>query len=335
MDPHVPVQATPCTWHICWQAALGRDLFADETLHGRVRTRLLDAHHRHGRTLMDYLLLPSEIHVLAQLPPGDNPGSLSRAIGNVVARWVRAAHPVRSPVFAGPFRAHAITAPDALRHELRMLAWRPVFLGLCATPSHYAHSALRTALGLRPAQGFDARPMLLLFGETVIASRADLRAWLRMRPSERQARQWELACGLALATGSVGPHVAMARELRRPGAASLVAAGGADGIDGALRLLEAWVKARLGVFQGLDLCIARDAVGARGRALVACLAVAHGLCSAASVARHFHRAKATLSEQMVACRQRPEDQLILAVPAQRIAEEALALCTQPHRPGQR
>jgi hypothetical protein len=335
MDRAVPAEGMPSTWHICWQAAVGRDLFADPSLHARVRARLLDAHGQRGRVLVDYLMLPGEIHVITRLQSGDSAGSVARAVGNVVARWVRAAQPVRSPVFAGPFRAHAIMTVDELRQELRMLAWRPVSLGLCSTPSHYAHSALRTTLGLRPAQGFDARPLLLLFGDPVIPARASLRAWLRTRPSERQTRQWELTCGLVLATGSVGPHAAMARELHRPDAATLVAAGGPDGIDGALALLEAWVKASLGTCQGLDLHTARDAVGARGRALVACLALAHGVCSAASVARHFGRAKATLSEQMAACRQRPADRQILAVPVQRIVEEALALRAPAHRTGQR
>lgn len=312
-------------WHLCWQAAVGCDLYVGGSLYPRVRERLMDAHRRRGRVLMDYLLLPREIHVIAQLQPGDSAGGVARAVGNVVARWVRAAQPVRSPVFAGPFRAHPIISTDDLRHEMRMLAWRPVFLGLCATPSHHAHSALRTTLGLRPAQGFDARPALNLFGESVIQARAAMRAWLRGRPSERQMRQWELACGLALATGTIGPHTAMARELHHPDAARLVAAGGPDSIDGALRLLETWVKARLGICQGRDLHEARDAVGARGRALVACLAVAHGVCSAASVARHFHRAKATLCEQMAACRQRPADRQILSVGVARIVEEALAL----------
>jgi hypothetical protein len=325
MDRTDPVVDAPLAWHICWQAAVGRDLFAEASLHARVRARLLDAHARRGRILLDYLLLPGEIHVLARLQPGDSAGDLARSIGNVVARWVRATQSVRSPVFAGPYRAHAIATPDALRHELRLLAWRPVVLGLCSTPSHYAHSALRTTLGLRPAQGFDARPLLQLFGEAVSPARASLRAWLRGRPSERQTYQWALTCGLVLATGTVGPHVAVARELRQPEAASLVAAAGPGGIDAALALLELWVKARLGAPPGLDLHVARDAVAARGRALVASLALAHRLCSAASVARYFKRAKATLSEQMAACRRRPADRLILAVPVQRIVEEALAL----------
>lgn len=325
MDNSVPDGGDASVWHLCWQAAVGCELFADESLYPRVRERLLDAHRRRGRVLVDYLLLPREIHVIAQLRPGDSPGGVARAVGNVVARWVRATQPVRSPVFAGPFRAHRIPSREDLRHELRMLAWRPVFLGLCATPSYHPHSALRTTLGLRPAQGFDARPALSLFGESVIGARAAMRAWLRHRPSQRQLHQWELVCGLALATGSIGPHRTMARELRQLDAARLVAAGGADGIDGTLRLLEAWVKVRLGLGKNADLHLARDAAAARGRALVACLAVAHGVCSAASVARHFERAKATLSEQMAACRRRPADRQILAVGVTRLVEEALAL----------
>jgi hypothetical protein len=61
------------------------------------------------------------------------------------------------------------------------------------------------------------------------------------------------------------------------------------------------------------------------RALVASLAVQLDLCSAASVARHFKRAKATLSERMAACRLQPEDQWILGTPLGRIVEEAIDL----------
>jgi hypothetical protein len=64
---------------------------------------------------------------------------------------------------------------------------------------------------------------------------------------------------------------------------------------------------------------------ARGRALVACLAVDHRLCSAASVARYFRKAKATLSEQMAACRARSTDRQILETPVRRILEESATL----------
>jgi hypothetical protein len=333
MDSSEPEKDAPAAWHVSWQAAIGRDLFADPSLYARVRERLIESHSRRGRVLVDYTLLPREIHLVSQIAPGDTAGAVARAIGNVVARWVRELHPVRSPVFAGRYRAHPIASDDDLRGELRMLAWRPVLLGLCATPSHHANSALRTVLGLRPAHGFDARTMLHLFGDSVPQARAAMRAWLARRPSDREARQWELACGLALAVGTIGPHAVMARELRNSGATCLVAAAGAAGIDGALLLLQAWVLARLGARRDLDLRNAKSPTGARGRALVACLATEHGLCSAASVARYFSRAKATLSEQMTARRIHPADRQILATPVQRIVEEALALAAA-HPTGQ-
>jgi hypothetical protein len=316
---------SPTMWHLCWQAAVGRVLFVDPSLYRRVRERLIGAHRREGRALVDYVLTPTEIHVVSRLPAGDSAGRVARAVGNVVARWVRQVQPVRSPVFAGPYRAHPIASADELRNEMRMLAWRPVFLALCTTPSHYPHSALRAMLGLTRAQGFDARTLLRLFGESVPQARAAMRAWVAKRPSEREALQWELARGLALTNGGAGSQPSSAREVRGAAAAALLAAGGADGIEGALRLLEAWVVAKLGVRRGVDLQHLADAMGARGRALVACLAVEHGLCSAAWVARHFRRAKSTLSEQMAACRARPADRQILSTPAQRIVAEAMEL----------
>lgn len=332
MDRSVPIKErlgdAPTKWHLCWQAAVGREFFGDPTLYARVRERLIDAHRRPGRVLIDYTLAPTELHVVSEIPAGDTAGGVARAVGNVVARWVRQTQSVRNPVLAGPYRAHPISSAAELRSEVRMLAWRPVFLGLCATPTHYSHGALRIALGLTPAQGFDARSLLRAFGGSVPEARAALRARVAQRPSEREWRLWELTRGLVLATGSVGPQPNMARQVRGAAAAALVAAAGPDGIDGALRLLETWVATKLEAGRSLDLHKASDATGTRGRALVACLAVEHGLCSAASVARYFHRAKATLSEQMTACRARPADQQIMAAPLHRIIEEAAALANR-------
>jgi len=324
-DIEEAAEPSPRMWHLCWQAAVGRVLFVEPWLYRRVRERLIDAHRRAGRVLVDYLLTPTEIHVVSHLAPGDSPGRVARAVGNVVARWVRQAQPVRSPVFAGPFRARPINSMDELRDEMRMLAWRPVFLALCRTPSHYPNSSLRIVLGLTRAQGFDASTLLHMFGEPVPLARAAIRSWVAKRPPEREALQWELACGLASAGGPSGLQPTSPREVRGAAAAALLAAGGRDGIEGALKLIEAWVVARLGVRGGLDLQRESDATAARGRALVACLAVEHGLCSAASVARYFGRAKSTLSEQMAACRARPADVQILHTPVRRITEEALAL----------
>jgi hypothetical protein len=227
-------------------------------------------------------------------------------------------------VLAGPYRAQPILTINGLRDETRMLAWRPVLLELCVTPTHYAQGALRIALGLSAADGFDARPVLLNFGHPVPDARATLRRSIRRRPSAQEWRAWELSRGLELATGSVGPRPTMARAVDSV-AAALIAAGGTYDVDGALELLEAWVIGKIQPMNGLDLHDASSAIAARGRALVGCLAVNHRLCSASSVARYFGRAKATLSEQMAACRKRPVDRLIATTPVPRIIEESAAL----------
>ena len=317
-------RTVPTTWHLCWQAAHGREFFAHSSLHDRIRDRLIAAHGRAGRVLVDYALLPTEIHALTVIPPGDSAGAVARAVGSVVARWVRAAEPLRSPVLAGPYRAYPIGSPAELRNEVRMLAWRPVFKGLCATPTHYPRGALRGALGLSRTDGFDVRPLLGLFGVSILGARSALRGFVRQRPSEQAWRFWELTRGLTLAAGSASNPLAAAREVQGA-AAALVAAGGPDGIDGALLLLEIWIAGKLGVQVGNGPADISRAIGARGRALVACLAVEHGVCSAAAVARHYRRAKATLSEQMNACRSREADRQIIATPVDRLIAEALAL----------
>src|SRR5258708_14507075 len=119
---------SPTMWHLCWQAAVGRELFVDPSLYRRVRERLIGAHRREGRILVDYVLTPTEIHVVSRLAPGDSAGRIARAVGNVVARWLRQVQPVRSPVFAGPYRAHPIASRDVLRADMRSLAWPTGFL---------------------------------------------------------------------------------------------------------------------------------------------------------------------------------------------------------------
>jgi hypothetical protein len=312
------------TWSLCWQAAVGRNFFVDPTLIARIRGRLIGAHQRSGRVLVDFVLLPTEIHAVAQIQTDDSVGGVARAFGNVLSRWVREVQPVRSPVLAGPFHAHPIESIDALRSEFRMLAWRPVLQKLCTTPTHHPHGALRIALGLTPSKGFDARPMLQPFGDSVPLARAALKRWVSGRPTEQEWREWELTRGLELATGSAGLHPFLAKTVDGS-AAALIAAGGSYGVEGALELLERWVSARIHPTGPLDLRTSADPLAARGRALVAGLAVAHGLCSGAAVARHFLRAKATLSEQLSACRARPSDRLLLATPLRRILEESAAL----------
>jgi hypothetical protein len=326
-DSRVECGTEATTWSLCWQAAVGREFFSGQanlSMIERIKGRLIGAHQRSGRVLIDFVLLPTEIHAIAQIGASDSAAGVARAFGNVLSRWVREEWPIRSPVLAGPYRAHPLASQEALRHELRMLAWRPVTLGLCATPIHYAHGALRVASGYSGAKGFDARPMLELFGNSVPDAREALTRWVRRPPSGQERRAWELMRGLELATGSVGPHPLMARGVEGP-AAMLIAAGATFTVDGALELLETWVSAKILPHSPLDLHSESSTTAARGRALVACLAVDHALCSAASVARYFGRAKATLSEQMAACRARSSDRPILATPLRRILDESASL----------
>jgi hypothetical protein len=316
----------PTTWHLCWQAAVGREFFPDKALYGRVQARLIDAHRQRGRQLLDYLLVPTEIHVVSMLPAGETPVGIARAVGNVVSRWVRQSQPISSPILAAPFRAQRLLTIEALREELRMLAWRPVLQGLCRTPIHHPHGALRVALGLRTSPvGFNARPLLNAFDASVIEARAALKAWVARRPGDRDVLAWELARGLRLAAGNSSPQRSVAVDVRGTAAAMLVAEGGAAGIDGALEILERWAAMRLGISGPARSLPSSDPRVVRCRALVGCLAVRHRLCSAASVARYFRRAKATLSEQMAAAQKRPADQQVIATPVEVILAEVAAM----------
>ncbi|MBV8501559.1 MAG: hypothetical protein JO006_07570 [Paucibacter sp.] len=322
VDRELSVEAN--AWSLSWQAAVGREFFGSASLAERIRCRLIGAHQRSGRVLLDFVLLPREIHAIARVREDDSVAGVARSFGNIVSRWVREEQPVRSPVLAGPYFSQVLETEEAVRREVRMLAWRPVHLQACATATHYNHGALRAALGLTPARGFNARPLLDHFGDSVPDARKALRKWLAARPSDQEWREWELSHGLELATGSVGPRPAMAKAVGNA-AAVLIAAGGGYGVDGALALLEGWVTAKIQPAAPLDLQADLGAAAARGRALVASLAVTHRLCSAASVARHFGRTKSTISEQMALCRARRGDRLIVATPLHRILDELVSL----------
>lgn len=317
-------QAPPTTWHICWRAAMGRNLLADPPTIARIRSRLLQAHRRPGRQLFFYLLTPSEIHLLSALPEGESARDIAWEVANVIARWIRGVHGERGPVFAGRYLAHRIGDVGALREEVRFLTWRPVALGLCRTASHYSHSAFRATVGLSAKDGFDVLPLWSLFGASKHEARAQIRARLSRRPSMTEVRAWELNHSLTLAHDIGGSSMTTSRGVQGA-AALLVAASASKGIEGALELLECWVAAKTGLGDGQRLSTRCGVAGARGRALVASLAVQCRLCSAASVARHFKRAKATLSEQMSACKARAADRAILSIPMDQIVAEAIAL----------
>lgn len=313
-----------CTWHLHWQAAQGQSLLPNAGMADRIRERLIAAHQRRSRVLIDYKVLPTEIHLVSRISAGDRPGAVAGAIGNFVSRWVREVQRTRSPVMCGPFHSCILESDDAVRHEIRMLAWRPVLLGLCRGPTFHAQGALRVALGLRRPDGFDARPMLRYFGQNTIDARRALSSWVAGRPSELQCRSWELERGLVLAPSFGGPEPTGFRQVKTPEAAALVAMAGDGGVEASLGLLVEWVSSKLGATRGLDLRVGQDARSVRARALVTRLALRHGLCSSAFVARYFKRAKATLSEQVAVSRTRAEDTGLVCTPVARIIEDLAA-----------
>lgn len=324
MERSIAEDEGPRIWHVYWQVAVGRDLVWKDSLVNQIRARLLRAHQAPGRDLLYYLVLPREIHVLSLLPEGDSAVSLGNGLSNMIARRVREADGQFGLVFSGRYRAERIDSVELLSNEVRMLAWRPVSTGQSVSPSRFTHAALRVILGMNLADGFHATALLEHLGATVPLGRVVLRRALAIRPSDLEVLQWELAKRLMSARGSVGPLGAIARHVSGL-AAMLVAASGSKTIDGALDLLELWVKTQLGLNTMVSLAVMKGFQGSRGRALVACLAVQCGLCSASSVARHFGRAKATLSERMTTARQQPADAVILAIPMERIVRESIAL----------
>ncbi len=311
-------------WHVSWQLTWGRDLLRWPSLADRIVSRLISAHDALGRELLFYLVLPREIHLISMLPADAPPSVLAVGVANVIGKWVRQADGQLGPVFIAPFRAEAIGRMESLCRDIRMLAWRPVSTGLRDAPTNYAYGALRPLVGLSLPGGFRTAPLFDLLGSKVPQDRARIRRVMAEPPTELDVLQWELAKGLVPARGTLGPGGLMTRHVQGA-AAVLVAASKDKSIDGALRFLVRWVEVKLGLQGGHGLSSNGGPEGARGRALVAGLALKSGLCSASSVARHFGRAKATLSEQMTASSSRAADQAILAIPMEQIVKEAIAI----------
>ena len=311
-------------WHVSWQLTLGRDLLRWPSLADRIVGRLISANDGEGRALLFYLVLPREIHVISRMRPGDPPSSLAAGVANVIGKWVRQADGLLGPVFVAPFRAEAIGGIESLCSDIRMLAWRPVSTGLRDAPTNYAYGALRPLVGLSLPGRFRTGPLFDLLGSKVPQDRALIRRLMAEPPTELEVLQWAFAKGLVPARGTIGPDGMMTRHVSGA-AAALVAASRDKSIDGALRILVRWVEVKLGLQGGRGLSSNGGPDGARGRALVAGLALKSGLCSASSVARYFGRAKATLSEQMTASSSRAADQAILATPMEQIVKEAIAI----------
>lgn len=310
------------SWHLCWQAAYGHSFLAQPALASWVRQRVIDAHRLRSRVLLDFVILPCEVHTLSGLHSEDDTVMLAREVGSIVARRLRRYARVDGPALRGRYLSHWIESDDDLRAEMRMMAWRPVVAGMCRSPTYHAHGAFPIALGRSSVDGFDARPLLSLFGVSVSDARQALRRFVLRRPSPEQLIHWELTRGYSSVNACMERVLHATSGPRADAAARLIAAGGA-GLDGGLTLLEGWVGQQLPDDIGMSGAAADRQRGARARALIACLAVDHGLCSAAELARRFGRSKSTLSEQMAACRRRPPEAMLLETPVQQIILEVL------------
>lgn len=314
------------TWTLSWVAAPSRDFLAHESMVRKILNRLVDAHKQPGRQLLYYVLLPGEIHVIARVESREGIASIVRSCSHILSRWVRAVNPRQGPAFAAKCRVTPIeTLPD-FRREVSMLAWRPVRLGLSKKPTRYPYSALHDEEPLRSEHRFDVSPLLSAYGDSPGAARASLESSLRIRPTDEAWRFWELKRGLEQPTAnqSFVSATTMPR-LVGAGAAALIAAGGGYGVEAALALLEAWVCAKIDPAGRLNAPLGCRGLRVRARALVACLAVDHGLCSAVFVARHHGCTKGTLSVQMARCRLRSQDRKLLEAPLERILQDVTVL----------
>src|SRR6218665_3756399 len=183
-------------WSLSWQAAPGRNLLVHESMAEKILDRLVDAHRQPGRVLLYYVLMPTEIHVITGIESRESIVGIVRSCSHILSRWVRAAHTSRGPAFAAKCRAALLDSMQSLQSEVLMLAWRPVRSGLCVAPALYPYSALIAGADGMSGHGFDARPLLSVYGEPADVARALLDASLRAQPNDETWRCWELKRGL-------------------------------------------------------------------------------------------------------------------------------------------
>ncbi|WP_418319625.1 hypothetical protein [Piscinibacter sakaiensis] len=96
------------TWHLCWQAAYGHSFLAQPALSAWIRERLLDAHRRRDGVLIDFVLLPCEIHTLSRLTAATGHEGPPNEIGSIVSRRVRRDGPILGPTLRGGYLSHWI-----------------------------------------------------------------------------------------------------------------------------------------------------------------------------------------------------------------------------------
>lgn len=313
-------------WSLGWKAAPGRDFLAHERMAEKIKDRLIEAHRQPGRQLLFYVVMPAEIHVVARIVGRESVVSIVRSCGHILSRWVREVHVLPGPAFASKCRAAPLESPQLLCREIQMLAWRPVRLGLSPRPLLYPHTALRGLGHDKVRQGIEATSLLNLLGDAADEPRRTLDELLRTRPADEAWRAWELSRGLAQPTAQQDyvSSTAMPRLVDAE-AATLIAAGGGYGVEGALAVLDAWVCAKIDPAGRLNVATGALGQRVRARALVACLAVEHRLCSAVFVARHYGCTKGTLSVQMARCRTRPQDRKLIDTPLERILSDMTEL----------
>jgi putative transposase len=130
------------------RGAGGQPVFRDEQDCTRYLELLRAAAAAHGLALHAYLLLPTEVHLLATPASGQ---AIGHAVQAVARRYVpehNFRHGRSGSVFEARYRAAVVQPDHHLLASMRYIETRPVALGLGEDPAEYRWSSFRHHAGL-------------------------------------------------------------------------------------------------------------------------------------------------------------------------------------------
>lgn len=134
MPPLEEIRSAPTRWLFSYQVAAGRKLYSRRRQNKSLRCGILDSLTRSRRILVDYAVLPREIHLHhrgCRRGEGDGGGEGNRPRDRAQGQSGRRRD---EPGIATAYRAHRIASLSALREEMSMLARRPVALDCARHP---------------------------------------------------------------------------------------------------------------------------------------------------------------------------------------------------------
>lgn len=152
--------------HVLQRGAGGQPVFRDETDCTRYLELLRAAAAAHGLAVHAYLLLPTEVQLLAT-PASER--AIGHAVQAVARRYVREhnlRHGRSGSLFEARYRAAVVQPDHHLLASMRYIETRSVALGLVEDPAEYRWSSFRHHAGLMVEAFIHDHPVYWALGNT-------------------------------------------------------------------------------------------------------------------------------------------------------------------------